>query len=150
MHYQLKIGAQEFAVEVGAQKAGSLRVSVNGKPFDVMIQAPAAAAPLTGRTEPAVARPAAQQSAPMAAPDTSTPAAAAAGAEGAVLAPIPGLILEIKVKVGDTVQAGQSVAVMEAMKMENNLTSPVAGVITEILVQKGAEVATGDVILRIG
>ena len=66
------------------------------------------------------------------------------------MAPIPGLIVEIKVHLGDKVQAGQSVAVMEAMKMENDLTSHVSGVVEEILVQKGTEVATGDVILRIG
>ena len=65
-------------------------------------------------------------------------------------APIPGLVLDIKVAVGDKVSAGQVVAVMEAMKMENNLISSVSGTVQEIRVQKGAEVSTGDVIMLIG
>jgi biotin carboxyl carrier protein len=67
-----------------------------------------------------------------------------------VVAPIPGLILDIKVAAGDSVSAGQVVAVMEAMKMENNLVSNVSGTVQEIRVQKGAEVSTGDVIMLIG
>jgi len=146
MQYQLKIGAQDFAVEVSEQNAGTLRVSVNGTPYDVIVRQTTASAPRTMSAEPA-RHPAA---------DIETVAAAAGSAppqpsgDGAVLAPIPGLILEIKVRVGDMVQAGQAVAVMEAMKMENNLTANLSGVVKEILVQKGSEVATGDVILRIG
>jgi biotin carboxyl carrier protein len=65
-------------------------------------------------------------------------------------APIPGLILDIKVTVGESVVAGQSVATIEAMKMENSLTSTVSGTVKEIRVQKGAQVATGDVVMIIG
>jgi biotin carboxyl carrier protein len=66
-----------------------------------------------------------------------------------VAAPIPGLIVKINVAVGDSVTAGQTVAIMEAMKMENNLTCAVSGTVQEIRVQKGSEVATGDVIMII-
>ena len=66
-----------------------------------------------------------------------------------MIAPIPGLITDVRVKVGDAVQAGQCVAVMEAMKMENQLTAPATGCVQEILVQKGTEVVTGQVIMRI-
>lgn len=146
MQYQLKIGAQAFAVEVGEQKAGVLRVSVNGNPYDVIVRQGAASAPRAAVAEP-VRQPAAKAATPAAAAGPAPPAAAF---DGAVLAPIPGLILEIKVGVGDAVQAGQTVAVMEAMKMENELVSHVSGVVKEILVQKGSEVSTGDVIMRIG
>ena len=139
MQYQLKIGEQHFAVTVEEQQAASLRVSVNGTPYDVII-VQEAAAPLP--------RVAAAASVREPAPFKSAPVTTAA--QGAVRAPIPGLILEIRVRVGDQVQAGQTVAVMEAMKMENNLTSHLSGVVREICVQKGAEVATGDMILRIG
>jgi biotin carboxyl carrier protein len=147
MLYRLKIGEQDFAVEVGSQSSGSLRVSVNGTPYEVTvvqdgpssIPRPTAAAPV---------RHVEQKPAPSAAPVASRPASTAV--EGAVLAPIPGLVVAIPVKVGDTVLTGQTVAVMEAMKMENNLVSQLDGTVLEILVQKGAEVATGDVLLRIG
>ena len=69
---------------------------------------------------------------------------------GTLQAPIPGTIMAILVEVGDAVGAGQVVAIMEAMKMENNLVSRVAGTVREIRVQKGAEVATGDVVMVIG
>lgn len=146
MQYQLRIGDQDFAVEVKEQKPGTLRVFVNGNPYDVLVQQPAATAAQTPATEPDQP-PASGITAPGA---ISEPAPAASGGDGAVLAPIPGLILDVKVRVGDEVQAGQSVAVMEAMKMENDLTAPITGVVRDILAQKGSEVATGDVILRIG
>jgi biotin carboxyl carrier protein len=147
MQYQLKIGDQDFAVEVGAQQAGRLRVTVNGTPYDVtLVQDAPASAPRVASAAPP--RESVSQRPSAAVSPGNKPAETAAG--GTVLAPIPGLILEIKVKVGDMVQAGQSVVVMEAMKMENNLTTGISGVVKEIRVQKGSEVATGDVILRIG
>ena len=147
MHYQLKINEQDFAVEVGAQQAGNLRVSVNGTVYDVtVVQGAGTPAPRVTVVEPPSHF--APGSAPAAAP--AAPRSLATAVEGAILAPIPGLIVEIKVRVGDAVQAGQTVAVMEAMKMENNLVSQMDGVVREILVQKGSEVATGDVIVRIG
>ncbi|WP_373499781.1 biotin/lipoyl-containing protein, partial [Desulfococcus sp.] len=89
--------------------------------------------------------------APSAAPKAAVaaPRPVSAVGTGTVAAPIPGLILKINVAVGDTVTAGQTVAIMEAMKMENNLTCAVSGVVQEIRVQKGSEVATGDVIMII-
>ncbi|MCB2148631.1 MAG: acetyl-CoA carboxylase biotin carboxyl carrier protein subunit [Deltaproteobacteria bacterium] len=140
MQYQLKIGDQDFAVTVEAQPAAGLRVSVNGTPYDVTIVQEASSSSL-----PRVAVAASVRE-----PAPAESASGTTAVQGAILAPIPGLILEIKVRVGDTVQAGQTVAVMEAMKMENNLTTHLSGVVKEILVQKGSEVATGDAILRIG
>ncbi len=147
MRYQLKIGDRDFAVEVGGQQAGILRVTVNGTPYDVtLVQDTPASMPRVAPAE--TAQESVSQRPAVVASAGNKPVETAAG--GTVLAPIPGLILEIKVKVGDMVQAGQSVAVMEAMKMENNLTAHISGMVTEIRVQKGSEVATGDVILRIG
>jgi biotin carboxyl carrier protein len=143
MQYQLEIGGQEFIVHVEEQKPGTLRVSVNGAPYDVMLRQGAGPAP---RTAEAVPPP--RQTAP--ADPTPSPAVPVAAGDGIVCAPIPGLILEVTVRVGESVHAGQVVAVMEAMKMENNLTSHLSGKVLEILVQKGSEVATGDTILRIG
>ena len=67
-----------------------------------------------------------------------------------MVAPIPGLILKINVKVGDAVSAGQVVAIMEAMKMENNISSNISGTVTAIRAGEGSQVTTGDVIMVIG
>ena len=66
-----------------------------------------------------------------------------------VTAPLPGRIIELKVKVGDAVKAGQEVAVLEAMKMENAITSDFAGTVKQILVRQGQTVATDAVLMEI-
>ena len=156
MKYQLRINAKDFAVEVGDIKAGAVQVTVNGTRYDVLIEKSAissAPAESLGRGQggeiqggevqgfrTAGETPAVQVVAPPSADPMS----------GAVIAPIPGLILEIKVHQGEPVSAGQVVATMEAMKMENSLTAPVSGTVKEIRVQKGTEVSSGEVIMRIG
>ena len=67
-----------------------------------------------------------------------------------VLAPLPGKVIDIKVKVGDTVAPGQEVVVLEAMKMENSITSDFGGVVKQILVAVGDNVASDAIILEIG
>ena len=64
--------------------------------------------------------------------------------------PLPGTVLSVKVAVGDTVAAGQTLVVLEAMKMENNIDADRAGVVKQILVQQGATVMEGDVLIVIG
>ena len=68
----------------------------------------------------------------------------------AVTAPLPGRIIELKVKVGDTVKAGDEIAILEAMKMENAVTTDYSGKVKQILVQQGATVMEGDVLIVIG
>lgn len=67
-----------------------------------------------------------------------------------VNAPLPGKVIDIKVKVGDTVKAGQEVAVLEAMKMENSITSDFGGVVKQILVNVGDNVQTDAILIEIG
>ena len=67
-----------------------------------------------------------------------------------IIAPLPGKVIDIKVKVGDTVTAGQEVVLLEAMKMENSITSDYTGVVKQILVSVGDNVATDAVIIEIG
>lgn len=78
----------------------------------------------------------------------SAPKTAAQGTP--VTAPMPGVILDIKVEVGDKVEEGDIVAVLEAMKMENELNAPVAGTVTFIAINKGANVEVNDTIMTIG
>lgn len=69
---------------------------------------------------------------------------------GGIKAPLPGTILEIKVKVGDDVKAGDTLLIMEAMKMENNIKADKGGKITDIKVKPGDSVLEGDVLVEIG
>ena len=87
---------------------------------------------------------------PAAAPVSATPAAASASAPApaggtgeAVPAPMPGAIVDIRVAVGDAVKQGQTLVVLEAMKMENDIVSPRGGVITKVDVAKGETVSAG-------
>lgn len=119
------------------------KVNVNGTQYMVEIelidgasaQAPAAAAP-----------------APVSAPaPASAPAAPAAPAGGeTVSSPMPGTILDVKVKPGDTVSEGQVLMILEAMKMENEIMAGVDGKIVSLNVQKGSTVETGALLCVIG
>jgi biotin carboxyl carrier protein len=150
MAYRISIGKKKFEVDIGPIVDGRARVTVNGEPVDVVVdnfdEASAGIEParIAQAPAPAPAKPA------RSAVSLLKPAQAAfvAGSD-ALSAPIPGLILEVRVQVGATVVNGQVVAVMEAMKMANNLTAHKDGVVREIRVQKGSEVSTGDVIMTI-
>jgi biotin carboxyl carrier protein len=112
-------------------------VNVNGTSYEVAVEE------IDGKAAPA-AKPAVE--APKAAP---APKAAASGSGTKVTCPMPGTILEVKVKDGDVVKAGQAVFVLEAMKMESDIPAPVAGTVRGIAVQKGASVETGSVLCSI-
>ena len=71
---------------------------------------------------------------------------AAAVASGSLLAPMPGTVVRVDVETGDRVAAGQTVLVLEAMKMQHTVSAPAAGVVTEIDVKPGAQVAAGEVL----
>ena len=100
---------------------------------------------------PVAAAPAAAVAAPAA---EAAPAAAAApavtGAGEAVPAPMPGTIVKVNVTAGQAVKAGDVLCVLEAMKMENDITAPKAGTVTQVVAAKGASVSTGDALIVIG
>jgi biotin carboxyl carrier protein len=68
---------------------------------------------------------------------------------GAIRAPLPGKVLSVKCKVGDSVNAGDTVLILESMKMENAIMAPKSGRVKEVLVAEGATVALGDVLIVI-
>jgi biotin carboxyl carrier protein len=149
MGYKISVGGKKFDVEIGPIVDGQARVSVNNQVYDVMVdnfaEVAAGIAPAAAAEAPAVPVKPARSAVSLLKP---AHASFVAG-DDALTAPIPGLILEVRVKVGDRVSAGQIVTVMEAMKMENNLNAQKDGVVSEIRVQKGTEVSTGDVIMLI-
>ena len=111
-------------------------VNVNGTPYEVEVEEIAAGA-----------APAAPVKAAAPAPAAAAPVAAGATS---VTAPMPGNILDIKVKVGDMVEANTVVIMLEAMKMENEIFAGAAGKVTAINVTKGSTVNSGDVLVVIG
>ena len=114
-------------------------VKVNGVSYSVELEKTETPAPVVAAVKPASPAPAAAPKA--AAPQSSGP--------GAVKSPLPGVIVDIKVNVGDTVEPATCVAVLEAMKMENNINAGKAGVVKAINVNKGDSVLEGTDILVI-
>ena len=129
-------------------------VTVNGTVYDVIVEelgasaAPAPAAAPKAAPAPAAAPVAAP--APAAAPaPTAAPAPAATGAGEKIEAPLNGTVLNVNVAVGASVKSGETLCVLEAMKMENEIVAPRDGKITSVAAQKGATVAPGDVLFTI-
>ena len=158
--YKYKINGNEYSVAIIDLEGNTAAVEVNGVSYKVDIltegftaaparpaakpAAPAApAAPAPAAAKPAAPQPIAPAAAPAAEP-------APAGKGTAVQSPLPGVILDIKVAVGDTVKAGQAVAILEAMKMENSINAECDGVITAIKVAKGDNILEGSDIVIIG
>ena len=120
-------------------------VTVNGVTYEVLVEeSDSAAAPTAA---PAAAPKAAAPKAPAAAPK-----AAPSGAQGGikVTAPMPGTILKMNVKVGDTIKANDLVCVLEAMKMENEIFAKEGGVVKTVDAPQGSSVNSGDTIITLG
>ena len=116
-------------------------VTVNGVSYDVVVEEVAADA--------AAPAPVAAPVAPKAAP--AAPKAAPAGNAGAIAvkAPMPGTIMKVNVAVGDAVKKGDVLCVLEAMKMENDISAPQDGVVASVNVQKGVSVQGEDVLVTL-
>ena len=151
--YQYTVKGVDYEVEIQDIEGNIANVTVNGIPFEVEMKQPVKAGKqkvkLSGEQK---------ESAPTATPTaTATPAAttttaaqpAAAASGKPVVAPLPGTINEIKVKVGDKVNAGDTVVILEAMKMQNNIEAETSGTITGINVNKGDAVMEGDTLVTI-
>ena len=143
--YKFTIGGKKYEVAVSGIEGNVADVSVTGVAYKVEIEEGAAPAAVSAAS-PAAA-PAAQAKAPAAAP---APAPAAAGAGKSILSPLPGVIISVDVKQGDSVKRGDKVAVIEAMKMENEILSDCDGTVTAVHVQKGDTVADEAKIVTIG
>jgi len=145
-NYKFTINGNKYSVEVGDIENNAVNVEVNGTPYTVELEtevkAPAKVKPVV------MVNTGAQKSAPAAAPANVKNAPVAATAAGATLkSPLPGTILDVFCKEGDTVKAGQRLFLLEAMKMENNIDAEKDGVIKEVRVHRSDSVMEGDVLV---
>ena len=151
--YKYKVKGVDYEVEIAEVEGNIAKVNVNGIPFELELQKPINAAKHPTMSRPKVEAPVAAAAAPVAAaataPSAPAPSAAAAGAGNAVKAPLPGTITDLKVQVGQTVGIGETLLVLEAMKMQNNIESDYAGQVTSILVKPGETVMEGAVLMTI-
>ena len=144
--YRFKINGKDYEVAVNSIEGRNASVTVNGADYSVEMEneAPAAApAPVQAATPAAVSAAPAPAAAPAAAPASS-------GAGKDVVSPLPGVVISVDVKVGDAVKRGQKVAVIEAMKMENEILAENDGTVTAVHVSKGDSVLEDAKIVTIG
>ena len=133
--FKYTINGNVYKVHINSIVDDVAEVEVNGTPYSVKMEKPAkkqivalkrpAQATTTAAGEPVISRP------------------ANASVAGAVKSPLPGVILDIKVNVGDAVKKGQTIIIQEAMKMENNINADKDGKIAAINVNKGDSVLEG-------
>lgn len=148
--YKYKVNGAQYDVTIDSIVGNKAKVEVNGILFEVEMQGSSLVeadlptqAPIEGAT-------------PAAAPATPVPAAAPAapaagpGAGNPVKAPLPGVVTKVLVAAGQAVKKGDTVLVLEAMKMENNITAESDGSVTGICVAPGDSVMEGTVLLTIG
>ena len=141
--YKFKINGKDYAVTIGEANGKMLSVNVNGADYQVELENAPVVMPGPDR---------ASQKTPDQVGGDAKPATAApkpAGAGEKVNSPLPGVIVEISVKEGQAVKAGQKLAVLEAMKMENEIPAPKDGTVTAIHVQKGDSILEGAPIVSI-
>ncbi len=143
--YKLKINGNDYNVVINDVQDSVASVEVNGSNFKVEFEKPIIKPTAIKVVKTATAAPAVTAAAPK-------PAAAPAPTAGGttVSSPLPGVILEVSVKEGDTVKTGQKVLVLEAMKMENIIEATADGVIKSIKVNKGDSVLEGAPLVIIG
>lgn len=137
--YKYKINGNEYAVCINEVNDTTANVTVNGEEYKVEWEKPKEEKPVV-KVQPVAAKPAQAAPAPAVAP-------AAAVKGNAIKTPLPGVIIDVKVNVGDTVKKGDTVVVLEAMKMENNINADRDGKVTAIQVAKGDTVADGAVLV---
>ena len=146
--YQYTIQGVDYDVEINEVEGTLAKVNVNGIDFDVILKQPISTGKQVKKVK--VEKPtAAPVVGPAPAPEPA-PAPIQAGSGTKVLAPLPGTITEIPVKVGDAVAVGDTVIVLEAMKMQNNIEAETSGTVTSVLVSKGDTVMVGAVLVTIG
>lgn len=132
-NFKYTINGTDYNVVVQSFDDTTAEIEVNGKAYKVGLEE---------KQEEEVKRPVVRTGASPSAPKTT--------AAGAIKSPLPGVILSVDCKVGDTIEKGQKVIVLEAMKMENVITADQAGTVKSVSVNAGDSVMEGDILVVIG
>lgn len=145
--YKFKINGKGYNVAVNSIEGKTANVSVNGATYDVEIENDVATAAVVAPA-PVETKPAAASATPQNAPAAATAPASAGGKD--IVSPLPGVIISVDVTVGSAVKRGQKVAVLEAMKMENEILAECDGTVTAVHVSKGDSILEDAKIVTIG
>ncbi|MDR1879141.1 MAG: biotin/lipoyl-binding protein [Bacteroidales bacterium] len=135
--YKFKLSGKDYIVSVDNVEDNIVNLTVNGKQHTVELE----------KQETASVAPVAR---PVAAKPVETTSTSSQNNDRPLKSPLPGVVLDIYVKTGDTVKNGQKVLLLEAMKMENNIDSDRDGIVKEIRAAKGDSVNEGDTLIIIG
>ena len=151
MDYKIKINGEEYEVNIRKMEGSTAHLTVNDVEFEVEVEGlltnptRAAEQPVIKPVQPEI--PAAAPPIIKSMPKLSDPSSLSSG--HGQRSPLPGVIIEIPVKIGDRIKAGQVLVVIEAMKMENNIEAERDGIIEKINCNKGDSVSEGDVLFVI-
>ena len=141
--YKFKINGNEYAVSIKEVEDNQATVTVNGTDYNVEVSGMTSKPKTPKLVQKPVGTPTAD-----AHPAVTKTAKPTEGGK-AIKSPLPGVILDLKVSEGDHVKAGQTLMVLEAMKMENNIDADKEGVVKSLKVRKGDSVLEGDVLITI-
>ncbi|MBD3278047.1 MAG: acetyl-CoA carboxylase biotin carboxyl carrier protein subunit [Candidatus Aegiribacteria sp.] len=143
--YKITVNGKTYSVNIGRITDDTVDVTLDGRTYEVEVEAPVRKASKT----PVIRR---ERQVVNAAdvPNRTSPPGTPPPGSGAVLAPLPGLILKVLVGKGDSVSEGQPIAVMEAMKMENEIEAPISGTVQEVAVSEGENVLENALIMKTG
>lgn len=139
--YRLKINGNNYNVDINSVEGNIASVTVNGTSYQVEMEDTVAA----NTPQPVMPT----QAAPVPKAEPKTEVKVNAGAGKPVKSPLPGVIISVNVAVGDSVKTGQVVAVLEAMKMENEIQAEHDGTVTAVHVNKGDSVLEGAAIVTL-
>jgi biotin carboxyl carrier protein len=135
------VNGKPYEVEVENYGAANMAVTVNGQAYEVAVEADESIAPVVAAVQPTAS-----------APVRATPARSAAPVTGAsgntLVAPMPGVVLDIMVKPGDKVAYGQQLCALEAMKMKNAIRAPREVTIASVEVYEGQQVNYSEVLFK--
>lgn len=138
--YKMKINGENYDAKIKKYKSDLVIVEVNGIDYEINLEQPDQRKKdfvRSTKTKPALEV-------------AKTPSKPVAASPGSVVAPIPGLVLRFLVEVGDQVNIGDPVLILEAMKMESEITSTAAGVVKKLIVKEGASVQEGEALIEVG
>lgn len=147
--YNYVINGVSYEVTISEESDSSAKVEVNGELYVVEKSNVAQTSASVTRPRPVPSQPVAQPSVAPVPAQPQTRAAAPAGGSG-VTSPLPGVVMKLLVKQGDTVKKGQTLLILEAMKMENNVDADRDGQVVSINCSEGGSVMEGDLLVVIG